>query len=171
MAKTKQNSGSIFGKILITLILGGIAFGAWHVYTAPEFERVKPEIISPSEMFWNRTDPLTIKVKDNVAMKSYEVSMSDGNQSVMIDQGVFEGAKKEDTLIVKFPKGKKIDAKAKKITVTVKVNDKSMWNMLAGNAASKTIDIYVDYKRPNVNILSNSRMIHQGGSALVIFPS
>ena len=46
--------------------------------------------------------------------------MSDGNQSVMIDQGTFEGAKKEDTLTVKFPKGKKIDAKAKKITVTVK---------------------------------------------------
>ena len=169
MAKNKQNSGSIFGKILITLILGGIIAGAWYVYTAPEFERVKPEIVSPSEMFWNRTDPLKIKVKDNVALKSYEVSMSDGNRSVMIDQGTFEGAKKEDTLTVKFPKSKKLDPKAKEITVTVKVNDKSMWNMLAGNAATKTVTIYVDYKRPNVNILSNSRMIHQGGSALVIF--
>lgn len=169
MAKNRQKSGSIFGKILILIILGGLAAGAWYVYTAPEFERVKPEIISPSEMFWNRIDPLKIQVKDNVAMKSYEVSMSDGKKSVMIDQGNFEGAKKEDTLTVKFPKGKKIDAKAKKITVTVKVNDKSMWNMLAGNSATKTIDIYVDYKRPNVNILANSRMINQGGSALVIF--
>jgi len=169
MAKNKQKSGSIFGKILATLIFGGLAAGAWYVYTAPEFERVKPEIVSPSEMFWNRTDPLKIQVKDNVALKSYEVSMSDGTQSVMIDQGTFEGTKKEDTLTVKFPKSKKIDPKAKKITVTVKANDKSMWNMLAGNSVTKTIDIYVDYKRPNVNILANSRMINQGGSALVVF--
>lgn len=169
MARNKQKSGSIFGKILAILIFGGFAAGAWYVYTAPEFERVKPEIVSPSEMFWNRTDPLAIQVKDNIALKSYEVSMSDGTQSVMIDQGTFEGAKREDTLTLKFPKNKKIDPKAKKVTVTVKVNDKSMWNMLAGNAATKTIDIYIDYKRPNVNILSNSRMINQGGSALVIF--
>jgi murein DD-endopeptidase MepM/ murein hydrolase activator NlpD len=44
-----------------------------------------------------------------------------------------------------------------------------MWNMMSGNSAKKTIDLYVDYKRPNVNILANSRMINQGGSALVVF--
>jgi len=169
MARNKQKSGSIFGKILGILILVGLAAGAWYVYTAPEFERVKPEIASPSQMFWNRIDPLEIQVKDNIALKSYEISMSDGTKSVMIDQGNFEGAKKEDTLTVKFPKSKKINSKIKKITVTVKINDKSMWNMFAGNSTTKTINVSVDYKRPNVNILSNSRMINQGGSALVIF--
>jgi len=169
MAKNKQKGSSLFGKFLIILIIGGLAAGAWYVYTAPQFERIKPEIVSPSNMFWNRTDPLEIKLKDNVALKSYEVSMSDGTQSVIIDQGIFEGMKKEETLTIKFPKSKKIDPKAKKITVTVKANDKSMWNMLAGNSTTKTIDIYIDYKRPNVNILANSRMINQGGSALVVF--
>ncbi len=169
MARNRQKGGSIFGKILVLLILGGLGAGAWYIYTAPEFERIKPEIVSPSEMFWNRIDPLKIQVKDNVALKNYEVSMSDGKQSVIIDQGTFDGLKKEETLTVKFPKSKKIDPKVKKITVTVKANDKSMWNMFAGNSAIKTINIYVDYKRPNVNILSNSRMINQGGSALVVF--
>ncbi len=169
MARHRQKGGSIFGKILVLLILGGLGAGAWYIYTAPEFERIKPEIVSPSEMFWNRIDPLKIQVKDNVALKNYEVSMSDGKQSVIIDQGTFDGLKKEETLTVKFPKSKKIDPKVKKITVTVKANDKSMWNMFAGNSAIKTINIYVDYKRPNVNILSNSRMINQGGSALVVF--
>ena len=168
MAKNRQNSGSIFGKILAVLIIGGLAAGAWYVYTAPEFERVKPEIVSPSEMFWNRIDPLKIQVKDNVALKSYEVSMSDGNKSVIIDQVLFEGAKKEDTLTIRFPK-KMLDPKAKEITVNIKVNDKSMWNMLAGNSAQKSMDIYIDYKRPNVNIVANSRMVNQGGSALVVF--
>jgi len=169
MANNRQSkSGSIMGKLIGTLIIGGLAFGAWKIYTAPEFERVKPEIISPSELYWNRTDPLEIIVKDNVALKSYEVSISDGKQSVIIDQGIFEGQKSEETLTVKYP-AKKLDKKADHITISVKVNDKSMWNMLAGNAASKTFDIYIDYKRPNVNILANSRMINQGGSALVVF--
>jgi len=44
-----------------------------------------------------------------------------------------------------------------------------MWNMMEGNTAERTLTINVDYKRPNVNILANSRMINQGGSALVIF--
>jgi len=169
MARNKQNSGSIAGKIIGLLLFGGIAAGAWYVYTAPEFEREKPQIISPSEMFWNRTSPLEIKIKDNVALKSYEVSMSDGTQSVIIDQGVFEGQNREETLPITYPKSKKLNNKAAHVSITVKVNDKSMWNMFAGNSAIKKFDIYIDYKRPNVNILSNSRMINQGGAALVVF--
>jgi len=49
------------------------------------------------------------------------------------------------------------------------VNDSSLWNFFQGNTTVKTIEIKVDYKRPNVNVLANSYSITQGGSALVVF--
>ncbi|KYJ86348.1 M23 family metallopeptidase [Sulfurovum riftiae] len=165
----KKSSGNLANKIFSVILLVGIAAGAWYVYTAPEFERVKPKITSEKSIFWNRKDPLKIKVSDNVALNSYEIKLSDGTKNVIIDQGFFDEGTKEKVLKVKYPKGKVLDPKAKDYKVTVTVGDKSMWNMMEGNTATKTIDVTVDYKRPNVNILSNSRMINQGGAALVVF--
>ncbi len=170
MAKNKRKGGSIAGKIVGTLLLAGIAAGAWFLYTAPQFERVKPQIEAPSKLYWNRTTPLKIKVTDNVALKDYQIKLSDGENSIILDQAPFEKQAAEETLLVKYPKkDKTLNPKAKQMKLTITVNDKSMWNMMSGNSAKKTIDLYVDYKRPNVNILANSRMINQGGSALVVF--
>jgi murein DD-endopeptidase MepM/ murein hydrolase activator NlpD len=165
----KKRSGNLANKIFSVILLIGIAAGAWYVYTAPEFERVKPKIESEKSLFWNRKDPLKINVSDNVALNSYEIKLSDGMKSVIIDQGFFDEGTKAHVLQVKYPKGKVLDPKAKDYKLTVTVGDKSMWNMMEGNSATKTIDLTIDYKRPNVNILSNSRMINQGGSALVVF--
>jgi len=168
MAK-KKRSGNLANKIFSVLLLGGLAAGAWYVYTAPEFERVAPKIESEKHIFWNRKDPLKIKVTDNVSLNSYEVKLSDGTKSVIIDQGFFDKGTKEAVIKVKYPKGKVLDPKAKDYKLTVTVGDSSLWNMMEGNKATKNIDVTVDYKRPNVNILANSRMINQGGSALVVF--
>jgi len=165
----KKRSGNLANRIFSVMLLAGIAAGAWYVYTAPEFERVKPEIESPKHIFWNRKDPLKIKVSDNVALNDYKITLSDGAKSVVIDQGFFEDGTKAATLQVKYPRGKVLDPKAKIYRLTVTTGDKSMWNMMEGNRRSKTVEITVDYKRPNVNILSNSRMINQGGAALVVF--
>ncbi len=165
----KKSKGNIANKIFTVILLAGLAAGAWYVYTAPQFERVAPKIESPKHIFWNRKEPLKVKVSDNVALNSYEVALSDGTKKVIIDQGFFDNGPKEGTITVKYPKGKVLNPKAKDYTLMVTVGDKSMWNMMAGNTATKTIDVTVDYKRPNVNILSNSRMINQGGSALVVF--
>ena len=71
-------------------------------------------------------------------------------------QGSFEKGTKEQTLLVKYPQSKTLDPKAKHLTLKVSVGDSSMWNFFEGNKAEKTININVDYKRPNVNVLSNS---------------
>jgi len=165
----KKSSGNIANKIFSLILLIGIGAGGWYVFSSPEFERVAPKIESEKSIFWNRKDPLKIKVSDNISLNSYEVTLSDGAKSVVIDQGFFDPGTKEQILQVKYPKGKILDHKAKKYKLSIVVTDKSMWNMMAGNRAGKTIDVTVDYKRPNVNILANSRMINQGGSALVVF--
>ena len=170
MAKRKGRSKGRGGLIFFLLLLIGAGIGAGYVYTAPEFEREKPKIESVDKLFWNRQDPIRITLTDNVGLGSYELILSDGKKSVIIGQGPIEGHPKKQTILVKYPKKSKVlDAKSKHFTLHVKVTDSSMWNMFEGNSASKNIDITIDHKRPNVNIIANSRMINQGGSALVVF--
>jgi len=162
----RKKSGTIL--FLLLLIIAGVGVG--YVYTAPEFEREKPKIESIDTLYWNRKDSIRIKLSDNVALGSYALILSDGKKAVILGQGPIEDGSKEKTLLVKYPKKSKVlDPKSKHFTLTVKVTDKSMWNLFKGNSAQKSIRIDVDYKRPNVNIIANSRMINQGGSALVIF--
>jgi len=164
--RSNKKSG---GKIVTLLVLLALFGGAGYIYTATEFERVTPTIQSENNIFWNRSDALKINLADNEGLKSFELVLSDGTQSIIVGQGIFDTLTKEKTLLVNYPKSKILDPKANKLTLKILVTDKSMWNMLQGNSSEKTIDINVDYRKPNVNILANSYMIIQGGSALVVF--
>ncbi|WP_415407380.1 M23 family metallopeptidase [Sulfurovum sp. CS9] len=167
--RRKSSSRKGGSKIVSGLLLLGLLAGAGYIYTAPEFERVTPEVHSSDSMFWNRKDPLKIKLTDNTGLENFELILSDGQKSLIVGQGNFTRGTKEQTLLVKYPQSKTLDPKAKRLTLKVSVNDSSMWNLFAGNKVEKIININVDYKRPNVNVLSNSYSITQGGSALVVF--
>jgi len=166
MKRKNKKKGGKFLLAFITLIL---LAGAGYVYTAPEFERKAPTITVDEHIFWNRIDPLEIHVSDNVALKHYEVLLNDGKKNVMISQGDFEPNTKDKTVLLKYPKGKILDKKSTKFKLTIIATDRSLWNFIQGNKSVKNIDVTVDYKRPNVNVLANSYSITQGGSALVVF--
>jgi len=164
--RSGKKSGS---KFLIGFVLLALLAGAGYIYTAPEFEREVPTVESQNNLFWNRKDPLKVQLHDNVGLKSFELTLSDGSNSIIVGQGEFDVNTKDQTLLVKYPKSKVLNPKAKKLTLKVSVIDSSLWNFMQGNASEKTIEINVDYKRPNVNVLSNSYSITQGGAALVVF--
>ena len=165
----RRNNKNSKSKVLSILIILGVLAGAGYIYTAAEFERIAPTIQSSKHIYWNRTDPLTLAITDNVGLKHFELVLSDGNKSLIVGQGDFEKGVKEKTLSVNYPKSKVLDAKASKLQLKVSINDSSFWNFFQGNKTVKTIDITVDYKRPNVNVVANSYSITQGGSALVVF--
>ena len=167
MARKHNKKGG--SKIVVGVLLLALLAGAGYIYTAPEFERVIPKVESQNNLFWNRKDPLKVQLQDNVGLKSFELTLSDGTNSIIVGQGEFEANTKEQTLLVKYPKSKVLNPKATKLTLKVSVTDNSMWNFMQGNANEETIDINVDYKRPNVNVLANSYSITQGGAALVVF--
>jgi len=169
MGRVRRRGKGLGGIIVTVFVLIGLGAGGWYLYNLPELEREKPVIEGPDNVFWNRTDPLSITLKDNVGLSSHEVILSDGEKSVILSQGPLPDNTKKQTIAVKYPKGKVLNPKAKQFTLKVTVTDSSMWNMMEGNSAQRTLTINVDYKRPNVNILANSRMINQGGSALVVF--
>ncbi len=155
--------------VVFILIVLGLVVGAGYVYTAPEFEREVPTVYSEQNVFWNRTDPLKVQLSDNEGLKSFELILSDGKNSLIVGQGIFEEKTKEQMLLVKYPQSKTLDSHAKKLTLKVLVTDSSLWNFSQGNKSEKVIDINVDFTRPNVNVLANSYSITQGGSALVVF--
>lgn len=166
----RNRSGKRSGvKIVVGLLLLALLAGAGYVYTAPEFEREVPTVHSEENIFWNRTDPVKVQLSDNEGLKSFELILSDGTNSVIVGQGIFEEKTREQTLLVKYPKSNTLDPKATKLKLKVLVNDSSLWNFSQGNKNEKVIDINVDFKRPNVNILANSYSMTQGGSALVVF--
>jgi len=156
-------------KVVAVLILLVIITGAGYVYTAPEFEKIAPIIESKEHIYWNRTEPLKIVLRDNTALKHYELILSDGKSRLIVGEGNFDTQINKQVLLMKFPEGKILNQKAKKLQLQVRASDNSMWNFFQGNKTVKNITITVDYKRPIVNVLSNSYSITQGGSALVIF--
>jgi murein DD-endopeptidase MepM/ murein hydrolase activator NlpD len=163
-----QKRSKIGWILLLILIVGGSIAGGVYLYTAEEFERVPPKITVPEYKYWNAKDPLEVTISDNYGLKSYEVVLSDGKNDVPVAvEDYLDGVKKR-TVTVEYPKGK-LDRKAKVLTLKIKATDTSKWNYLAGNSSEKVVQIKIDYRRPNVNILSHSYSITQGGSALVIF--
>ena len=163
------SNGKKRGKVGYIIVLLAILGAVGYLYSAPEFEQEAPQINIESEVFWNRKEPLRIEISDNRGLKSYEFILTDGENTEIVDQQLFEGQDKEKEIFLKYPKKTTLNSKAKKLKLKITVNDNSKWNFLSGNMSQKMVNIEIDYKRPRVTILANSYMITQGGSALVVF--
>jgi len=164
----QKSSNSLWIFILIALLAGG-AF----IYTSKSFERNAPAIESANSIYWNRKTPLKIKLSDESGLKSYEIKIRDDkNEIVVANEMILENV--HDKLVeIKYPNkavnGVLLDPRAEKLQIIFTATDKSNWNFFQGNTVTKKINVFVDYKRPDVNILSNSYSITKGGSALVVF--
>ncbi len=156
----------------IIILLAFIGAGAF-IYTSKSFERNVPTVDVANFIYWNRKDPLKIKVTDESPLKSYDVQISDGVNTITVANELLLENTNEKVIEINYPKkavnGVLLDPRATNLKLIIKATDKSNWNFLQGNRLVKVITVKVDYKRPNVNILSNSYSITRGGSALVVF--
>jgi len=168
--RRRRNSSKSAWVIILGLMVGaGI-----YMFTSPSFEREEPVIKSENNIYWNRKDPLKISISDNMALKSYKVTISDGKNSVVVlDEDIKEPFVQEKTIEINYPNkpidGVLLNPKATKFLVSISATDRSNWFFFQGNTAKKDIVVNIDYHRPDVNILANSYSITQGGSALVVF--
>jgi len=175
MRRRKSSYHNNGGSKSTWIIVLGLALGASaYIFTNPAFEREEPVIETKENIYWNRRDPLEILVKDNSALKSYDVEISDGKNSITIaNELILEPNQKSRVIKVEYPKkpikGVRLDSKSNRFKLIVKATDRSNWGFFQGNTAEKEIFVEIDFKRPDINILSNSYSIMQGGSALVIF--
>jgi len=170
MRRRRSRRGSNVGAIVFVLfILIGAIVATGYIYTAKDFERVAPTIETPKFSYWNTKDPLKITLRDNLGLKSYQIFISDGVQEVLVANEDNMTPAVEKVVAIKYPKESNLDKKAKVLQLKIKVTDISKWNYLTGNSLQQTLELKIDSKRPNINILSNSYSITQGGSALVVF--
>ncbi|SFV61952.1 Peptidase, M23/M37 family [hydrothermal vent metagenome] len=157
------------------VIILGLAVGAGaYIFTNPAFEREKPIIKSKENIYWNRRDPLNITVTDNSALKSYDVKISDGKNTITLaNELILEPNQKSRVIKVEYPKkpvkGVRLNSQSNSFKLTITATDRSNWGFFQGNTVKKDIFVEIDYKQPDVNILSNSYSITQGGSGLVVF--
>jgi len=164
----RKKSSNSLGIIILGLIIGAGAY----IFTSQGFERNIPMVKSDDFIYWNRKN-LDLKIADDSALKSYRVQVSDGVNTLVIANEVIAENIQEKVIHIVYPKkvidGVRLDPKAKKLQLTVEVTDKSNWNFFQGNTVTKIINVEVDYKRPDINILSNSYSVTRGGVGLVVF--
>ena len=162
--RRKRSKAPLF--IFLLLLIAG---AAGFIYISPQFERGKPQIEAPKELFWNSDKSINISLKDNIGIKGYQVTLSDGNKQVVVASGSFSIPPKDTMVAVNIPEKIGLDTTKPYWTMTITVTDTSMWNLLRGNSTSKSVKLLVDKVPPVVGIVSNSPSIIQGGSGLVIF--
>lgn len=161
----KKNS---FTKFITTLLFIAIIAGAGFLYLSPQFEQNKPIITFKSNKYWNLKDKLHININDESSIKYYKVTFIDGANNMILDEQVINhNTNVSQDVYVKPPK-LDIFYKGDDVKIKVLAIDNSKWNFLNGNQASTTFDIKIDKKKPIAQVISNSRYIKRGGSAIAI---
>ncbi len=151
-------------KFLMLVIVGA----AVYVGLSDTFERDEPVVVINNSEYWNLKEPISVKINDDSGIKAYTIILKTEKENFELAQEMLIESKKELKLNIKPPK-RLFGLKESDVTLYVEVHDASQWNFLKGNSAIVTKKMIIDKKRPQVNVIANSRSITQGGSALVIF--
>ena len=160
--KKKSSLGLLFGLLIIIIIL---AVG--YLYLSPAFEQNKPQIKIADKIYWNLKSKLTVDFEDESGIKYYKITFKDGKRNIILNQEVISSSQKNLSVDIVPPK---LDMfyKGDKAILEIEVVDNSKWNFLEGNKVVKKVNIVLDTKKPVANVLSNSRYIQRGGSAVVV---
>ncbi len=147
-----------------------LAAGAWALMKyVPQFERIPPQIIAPKASYWSSDVPLKVTLKDNRGLSSYQAVLTDGQSNIPIASNKFLIPLKSAEIELNMPKDANDKIKSGKWQLMLQVCDTSLINKILDNCAISTIDIEADTKPPIVELLSKSRTIAKGGSALLVF--
>jgi len=162
--RKRKNKAKVI--LIYTIIAVIIGLGAF-VFFSPTFEKNNPKISLDKEIFWNLKSPLRVKFSDDTEISSYRITYFDENNEIQLDTKKIKSSKGSVDLDIIAPKID-ISSKTKNAMLKIDVIDTSKWNFFRGNKTTKEVKIKIDKRNPIANILSNSYLIKQGGSAVVI---
>lgn len=156
---------SIWPTLTVLLVL--LAATGYFIWSSPRFERIKPHISAPKIVYAGQKAPLKVVLEDNQALGQYQAYFSDGSRNIIAASGRFDMPMKKTEIIIPFPAQMEEAEGHWKLTIIVK--DKSLWNYIGDNIATKTVDVVADTKPPFVAVIAKSETMARGGSALVVF--
>lgn len=157
--------GSKLKFFIFVLIFIGLIFGAIGLLNPDYIDDEAPKISINDEIYWNQKSPIDLSVSDNLAVKSIKVTLvSDNAAQVILDQSVNE-PKNNIELSLQLPKTLILDRnKIYKLVIEAKDS-----NIFGGNLATKSVNLIIDNRNPQVQIINQSYKITKGGSAVVVF--
>lgn len=164
--KFTNNKNSIKGLwIYIALIVFLIA--VIFMLFSSMFERNAPKIKVQNEIYWNFQKPINVTISDNIKIKSYEMVFVDGDKKIKLDTKIIKEENGAIDLEVLPPQFDEF-YKPKEGSLRIEAFDTSSWNFFKGNQSVSNSKIIIDKKSPVANVITNSYLLRQGGSGIII---
>ncbi|MEE3776432.1 M23 family metallopeptidase [Campylobacter sp. CX2-4080-23] len=150
---------------IFAIIFIGLIFGVIGLFNSDSMDNQAPTISISDEIYWNQKTPIAINISDNSSLQSIKAILSDSNTSIVILDKKIDEPKSSLELSLELPKGM-ILQRDKSYKLTIKARD---FNLFGANVASKSADLIIDNKNPQIQIINQSYKITKGGSAVVVF--
>ena len=131
------------------------------------FERNAPKIKVQNEIYWNFQNPINVVITDDTKIKSYEIVFVDGDKKLKLETKVIKDENGIIELEVLPPQFDEF-YKPKDGSLKIDVYDTSKWNFFKGNQTISNSKIIIDKKSPVANVITNSYLLRQGGSGIII---
>ena len=131
------------------------------------FERNAPKIKVQNEIYWNFQNPINVVITDDTKIKSYEIVFVDGDKKLKLETKVIKDENGIIELEVLPPQFDEF-YKPKEGSLKIDVYDTSKWNFFKGNKSVSNSKIIIDKKSPVANVITNSYLLRQGGSGIII---
>ncbi|WP_418186225.1 M23 family metallopeptidase [Aliarcobacter vitoriensis] len=124
--------------------------------------------INQKDIFWNLQAPIKVEISDKNKIKSFEAIVIDGQKELIIDSELVSEDKNSGILTYELKPFKFNEIKSSNVVLRVKARDNSSWNFFSGNEAILDTNLIIDRRSPITSVLSNSYMLKQGGSGILI---
>ena len=149
--------------VVLAVIIGCVAF----LFLSPTFERVAPKVLVEKEIYWNLQKPIKVQISDNSEIKSYDVIFEESQKQIKLETKVVKNEKGVMELEI-LPPVFDETYKPKEGNIKIDVYDESKWNLFKGNQTVTNSKVVIDKKSPVANVISNSYLLRQGGSGIII---
>jgi murein DD-endopeptidase MepM/ murein hydrolase activator NlpD len=149
--------------VVFAAIIGAVAF----LFLSPTFERVSPKVNIEKELYWNLQKPIKFEIADASEIKSYNVLFDDGQKPIKLETKVIKsenGLTQIDILPPSFDENNR----PKDGNLIIDVHDSSKWNFFDGNQTVTNTKIIIDKRSPIANVITNSYLLRQGGSGIIV---
>ncbi len=111
--------------------------------------------------------PIKAIISDDSEIQSYNITFDDGQKQIKLETKVVKNEKGSIELDILPPSFDEMN-KPKDGNIKIDVFDASKWNLFKGNQTVTNSKVVIDKKSPVANVISNSYLLRQGGSGIII---
>lgn len=159
----KSSKKGLWIYIILIVVLIGVVF----LFFSSMFERNAPKINVNNEIYWNFKKAINVSIEDDTKIKSFEVFFQEGEKRVKLDTKIIKEENGALDIEIQAPNFGEF-YKPKEGNLIIQAFDTSKWNFFKGNKSLTNSKIIIDKRSPVANVITNSYLLRQGGSGILI---